>query len=246
MNINSAIEQIKKMAGLNGILKGAFPDSLIYDSIINNSLPTFNRYSNFTIKTTTDALFQNWTVHKLDSTRGMDIEVVMPDDYLKQFQELGSKIVNVKLEKRSTYSMSGLLTSRGMRDDLMLYAGNQTARINADMPKVQWREPNTIYLKDWGYSYYQTIVSYTMYLACTHPKNLSTITGGLEQMFLELCYYDVLMNIWNNDLRMMRVQTGQSELDLNLENFANAESKREELLEKIRRRAAYDRILITY
>lgn len=246
MTINSCIDQIKKMAGLNGILKGTFPDTLIYDSIINNTLKTFNRYSGFTIKTTSDTLFETWNKVPVDSSLGLDIEIIVPPEYLKLFEELGSEILGVRMEKRSVYPMSGLVMSRGMKDDLLMYAGNQMARANWDHPKAQWRAPNTIYIKDWGYSSYQVPLAYNLYLRCTHPKNLSTITAGLEQMFMELAYYDLMMNIWNNDLRLMRVQTGQSEVDLNLENFSNAESKREELIEKIRKKAGYDSMVLEF
>lgn len=244
MNINILIDQIKKMAGLNGILKDSFPDALIKDSIINNTLQTFNRYSAFYIKMSCDTMFQNWPRKQVNN--GADIEIIIPQSFLDTFEELGSDIQSVTMENRSIYPYTtNNLYSRGMRDDLIMYAGSQLNRINSSMPKPQWRAPNTIYIKDWFRGIYQVPLAYTLTLKCTHPKNLSTITKGLEQMFMELAYYDLLINIYNNDFRLMNVTSGAAEVNLSgLDNFSGAESKREELLERIRKKSSYDTITL--
>lgn len=244
MNINECIDIIKKMAGLNGVLKGIYPDNLIKDSILNNSLKTFNMYSWFTLKFTSDTLMQQWERKNTDSNNGLDIEVILPPQFEQHFIELGTEIVSVQLDKRSIYPMAGLALSRGMQDDLPLIFGNQVARSNWDNPKVSFRAPRTIILKDWGYSAYQIPLSYSIFFRCTHPRNLSTITKGIERYFVDLCYYDLMINLWNNDFRIMHVQTGTAEVDLNMDNYSSAESNRQELLQTIKKKCANDNIII--
>ena len=77
-------------------------------------------------------------------------------------------------------------------------------------------------------------------MECTHPKNLSTISFGLQSYFEDLCKYDILINLYNNDLRNLKVDLGSSSVDLQLENFQNAESDRKELLALIKQKAATD------
>ena len=45
MNINVLIDKLKNDTGLNGYLGKVYPDTLLRDSILNNSLNTFNLYS---------------------------------------------------------------------------------------------------------------------------------------------------------------------------------------------------------
>lgn len=246
MNINVLIDQIKKRGGLQGILKGIYDDSMIRDIILNDTLVTFKRFNTFLIRIPCDTLMNRWPRKPVDSSNGMDLEVMIPDEMLEEFKLLGTEIVGAYITRRSMYPLSGGMYSRGMKDDLMCYQSNQMNRANWDMPKALWRSPNTIVLKDWGLSTYQAPIAYLLHLKCTHARNLSTITKGVEQMFSDLAYYDVLLNLYNNDLKMMSVSANGATVDLNTEPFASAESKREDLLAKIRKLASNDNMVLDF
>lgn len=246
MNINILIDQIKKRAGLQGILKGIYDDNMLRDIIMNDSLQTFSRINQFLIRIAMDTLFNSWPRKPVDSSNGMDVEVIVPEPFLEEMRSLGCEITGAYISRRVVYPLAGVIYSRGIGDDLIYYQANQMNRSNWDLPKALWRAPNTIVLKDWGLSSYQTPLSYLLHLKCTHPRNLSTITKGIENIFTDLCYYDILLNLYNNDLKLMSVSANGSQVDLNTEPFASAESKRDELLEKMRRKGAYDSMILDF
>lgn len=246
MNINVLISQIKKRSGLLGVLSGIYSDDLIRDIILNDSLVTWSRLNTWHLRIAMDTLFNSWPRKPVDSSNGMDVEVIVPDNVLEEFKSLKCEIVGAHISRRVVYPLAGVIYSRGIGDDLIMYQANQTNRSNYDLPKALWRAPNTIVLKDWGLSSYQAPLAYMLHLKCTHPNNLSTITKGVENLFTDLCYYDVLLNLYNNDLKLMSVSANGSTVDLNTEPFASAESKREELLETLRRKAGYDNMILNF
>lgn len=246
MNINVLIDQLKKRIGLNGILKDIYDDNMIKDIILNDSLVTFNRFNGFTIRMSMDTLFNSWEKKPVDQSNGLDIEVMIPDSLLAEFRSLGCEVVGAFITRRVVYPLAGIVVSRGMKDDLLFYQANQMNRSNWDLPKALWRAPNTIVLKDWGLSTYAAPLAYLLHLKCTHPRNLSTITTGVQEIFTELCYADIIMNIYNNDFKLMNVQSGSDTIDLNTEPFASAASIREEIITKIRRKASYDNMILDF
>lgn len=246
MNINVLISKIKKRAGLNGILADIYDDTLLKDIIMNDSLITFNRYNSFTIRMAMDTLFNSWERKPVDSSNGMDVEVMIPDTLLAHFKSLGCEVIGAYLTRRVVYPLAGILYSRGMQDDLTYLHGNQIARANYDLPKILFKAPNTLVLKDWGLSTYAAPLAYLLHLKCTHPRNLCTITKGVEEIFEELCYVDILLNLYNNELKFMNITTGSSSVDMNVEPFASAEGKRDEILDKIRRKASYDNMILDF
>lgn len=246
MNINVLISQLKRKIGLLGLLQGIYDDSMLRDIIINDSLVTFSRLNNWHLKMAMDTLFNSWPRKPVDSSNGMDVEVIVPESLLEEFKSLNCEIVGCYISRRVVYPLAGVIYSRGIGDDLIYYQANQMNRSNWDLPKALWRAPNTIVLKDWGLSSYQAPLAYMLHLRCTHPRNLSTITKGVENLFMELCYYDILINLYNNDLKLMNISANGSTVDLNVEPFASAESKREDLMEKLRRKAAYDNMTLEF
>lgn len=245
MNINVLIDQLKKRIGLNGMLSGIYSDTMLKDIILNDSLVTFSRYNQFYIQVSMDELFNRWPQKRRDNGNSSDIEVMIPDAFLEDLKSLGSEVVNVSITRRTVYPLNGVVWSRGMKDDLSFLAAGQLVRNNNSEPKITWRSPNTILLRDFYSSVgYVTPLAYNLRIKCTHPRNLSTITKGVEEIFSELCYADIIMNLYNNDFKLMSVSTGSAQIDLNSEPFASASSIREEVLQKIRRRASYDNLVL--
>lgn len=245
MNINVLIDKIKKDVGLNGYLGKIYSDDVLKDSIINNSLETFNRYSGFHLSVSLDQISNQWLFMNTYNygVNNTDIAMRIPDIYMDRLNELGVKIKRVFLQQNRGMSTQGFY-SRGMGDDLLMYQAKRMIAQNTVKPIANFRAPNSIVIKDGVYGNILGYNQYTLIIECTHPKNLSTITIGLENYFEELCKYDIMINLYNNDLRNLKVDLGSSSVDMNLENFQSADSDKRNLLEIIKKKAGYDQIVL--
>lgn len=245
MNINVLIDKLKKDIGLNGQFRGLYNDNILRDSILNNSLKTFNRVSGFHLVINLDIVSNHWQrVHMSGFLNHTDIAFRIPDTYMDRLKELGVEIKRAYLkEARRTFTMTGFST--GYKDDMLYANAKHRHDINTQTPVVEFRAPNTLIVKNAPVnSLFVGANVYPIIIECTHANNLSTITFGLENWFEELCRYDIMINMYNNDLRNFKIEMGSTSVDLNLENFQSAESDRKTLLETIRKRAAVDQIVL--
>ena len=93
MNINVLIDKLKKDIGLNGILGAAYNDNIIRDSIINNSLKTFNRVSGFHIVMNIDSIVTAWSKEIIGGIYSYnDVAYRIPDSIMDRFRELDVQI----------------------------------------------------------------------------------------------------------------------------------------------------------
>lgn len=247
MNINVLIDKLKKDIGLNGILGAAYNDNIIRDSIINNSLKTFNRVSGFHIVMNIDSIVTAWSKEIIGGIYSYnDVAYRIPDSIMDRFRELDVQIKRAFLNETRGYGLvNGWSTS--IKNDLPSWTAKSIAKQNIEKPSITFRPPASLVMKNMGQ--YNTPMYggyYKVVIECTHPKNLSTITIGLENWFEELCRYDLMINLYNNDLRNLKIEIGTGNVDLSLDNFQNAESDRKQLLETIRQKAATDQVVLTY
>lgn len=247
MNINVLIDKIKKDVGLNGILGASYNDTIIRDSIINNSLKTFNRVSGFHIVLNVDSIVTFWSKQVMGGIYSYnDVAYRIPDLIMDRFRELGVEIKRAFLQDTRRYGlMNGWSIS--IKNDLPSWTAKSITKQNIEKPQISFRPPASLVMKNMGQ--YNTPMYggyYKVVIECTHPKNLSTITIGLEQWFEQLCKYDIMVNLYNNDLKNLKIELGSGSVDLQLDNFANAEGDRTNLLEQIRQKAAIDQIILTY
>lgn len=247
MNINVLIDKLKKDIGLNGPLGNAYSDTIIRDSIINNSLKTFNRVSGFNFIFNIEQVMTIWVRQPAGNPYlNNDMVFRIPDMYMDRFRELGVEIKKIYMNGSGAngYGVTAGST-RGLKDELPSWTAKAVRRANTQDPQLTFRPPSSIILKNMG-SYITPMYGgyYKIYMECTHPNNLSTITIGLENWFEDLCRYDLMINLYNNDLRNLKIEIGSGSVDLNLENFQNAESDRKTLLEQIRTRANVDQIIL--
>lgn len=258
MNINQLIDRVKKKIGLNGILKDIYNDQVIYDSIINVSLNTLNNLHGFTLKGQLDSFVSSWGinltsadakfVNNSPSAYGVansnDAIMTLPKDLTERLESLGSEIRKVYI---TTASKPVYMTQYAMdiREELMGINRNMNFRRNYVKPTVQFKKPNFILLKNYVSSgRFYRLSGFDLYIQCTHPKNLSTISRGIAEFFENLCIYDLMINIYNNELSLLNVDLGNSRVETQLEQFTNASANREALIEKFREKTAYDEITI--
>ena len=193
MNINKLIQRIKKDIGLNGILSGVYSDTVLRDSIINVTLPKFNQYSGFNIVCTLDKiLIHHEMTNTSNFTNGtMDAEVRLPRDILHQIEFHGSQIRSMKAQPIPMYNMRPMATS--VKDDLKgAWQVTELNRINRNAVRIEYRYPDILIIPNYGRGSYRMFNNYKVYINCTHPSNLSTITMGLEHWFEELAKYDIM------------------------------------------------------
>lgn len=242
MNINVLIDKLKNDTGLNGYLGKVYPDTLLRDSILNNSLNTFNLYSGCHITINFANICNMWnSTPILVNDQFADIAYRIPDQIMDRFKELGVEIKNASIIASNRNILPNVY-SRGMVDDIKVFSWKYRESINYPKARIKFKAPHTLIAIGYGMfnSYYSPNETYNVVLECTHPKNLSTISFGLQSYFEDLCKYDILINLYNNDLRNLKVDLGSSSVDLQLENFQNAESDRKELLSIIKQKAATD------
>lgn len=240
MDINVLIETLKSEIGLLGVMNNIYDDSVIKNSILNISLKEFSRWSSFIIDFPIDGIVQNFE-SRYDK---FNLEIDIPEHLLKTIHTLGSEIKKVYFSKIPNYPIGNYYFSRGMKDDILMYSAQQTVRINYEEPKFAFRAPRTIIV--YNYSRFGSLRPYCAWLCkveCTHPRNLSTITSGLESLFIDLCKYDLMINMWNSELRFMNADVGSAQITADvLDNFRNAESDRKDLIDRLRKKNAIDHI----
>lgn len=247
MNINKLIDKLKKSIGLNGTLKNVYSDTVLRDSIINSSLVTFNRFSGFNMIVNLTDIMSVFPYEPLEGSSGRDIKIRVPEYLMDHFDRLGVEITTVnemRADRNPIYN--GLFYSGGWKTDIISLQAQQFKRNNYDPPTFKFRAPDTIIVKNYqrDFTTYDDSI-FKLAIRCKHPKNLSTITTGLEEWFEELCKYDIMINIYNNDLKNLKIDIGSASVDLALDEFASATADRRDLLQTIRKKSAYDNIEVS-
>lgn len=82
-------------------------------------------------------------------------------------------------------------------------------------------------------------------LRCTvsHPKNMSTIPDTKRIPFLDLCTLDVKRYLYNRLKRYNNINTGIGEINLNIDDWADAKTQRQELIQEFEELHIRDRKL---
>lgn len=249
-NINDLIKIIKKELGLVGLLANIYDDGLIKDSIENVSLKEFNSFSGFWFTIDLEsALVDNVKSTGAYSTMHMDFSIPyrnktsneihchLNDFVLDDVFGFGCEIQAVDLVRNTWVSNNNY--SRGLKDDTRMMAGRELSRINSMNPRAEFRNPATVVLYDFIQNYSYSL-QWRLKIKVSHPKNLSTITHGLFFYFKELCKCNVAIDIYNNELKFMNVNIGNSQVDLHLDNLANADSLKQEVMAKIREGGSWE------
>lgn len=242
MDINELVEQIKTEIGLVGTMAGIYDDAVLKHSILQISLPEFNRWSGFIIDFRLDGVLHNFKEQYL-ANNGTDLVIILPDYLIQDFASLGTKVKRVYFKRIPQYPTSGYYYSRGMIDDMPIYQAQQQLRNNYQEPRFSFKQDRTIIAHDYGRYSFRTYTAWLAHFEMEHPINLSTISIGLESSFKDLCKYDIMINLWNNELRFLNADIGSAQITADaLENFRNAEQDRRDLIERLRKKNAIDHI----
>lgn len=253
MNRNDLIDELKKRIGLNRGLAGLYSDNILSDSI-NTSLREFSRFCGFTINIHLDMVADLWASTEWNMTRTaggftgrgtgvhnntIDAYLKFPAWFMNMIEKSGCSIKRVYPEMKGLYPQTGRYAG-SVKNDMMFFQAANFAHYNYDPPVFEFRAPDTIVIKAWDRAYYAP-VHYWIHVECTHALNLSTITVGLEEMFKDLCEYDIRINLFS-ELGQVKVDVGNATLDLNLDKFASADSDKAALVEKMTKRSITNNI----
>lgn len=201
-----------------------FPDSDLIE-IIEDSINTFSRYY----------------PRKHDVILDLQYHCIDPKQkkYRIDVGQLpkGTELISVNKTKfNDMYSNfmaneMGTFYSYGSIEDMIAGAANQNL-VNAEgrcVPTMSFQAPDEIQF----FNFYITGVK-TLALECfiTHPKNLSTIPMGAEDVLKKLALYDVKIFLYDNLRHYDKIETAYGIIDLKIDDWASAEQERSEYVEE--------------
>lgn len=240
-NINNLIDRIKRKIGLNGVLAGIYTDNIIRESILNVSLVEFNKYSGFHITTTMDKIFSYWgRPPQINIMDKYDVHVKIPDIIMDQCRMNG---VAIKTCTVSPIPMTNNLARRTrLADNMYVLYQYEMQKSNRQEPRFTFRAPDVLVIENYARGVLDIFKLYKLYITCEHPKSLATFTPSTSRLFEDLCMYDVMISMYNNHLAYLKVDIGNGQVELQLDDFRAANDKRTELLDKLETKAANEEV----
>ncbi len=252
MNLNQTIKSIKDEIGITKFIKTTYDDYALYDIIKNITIPTFSRYYPAIF---TPAPFFLTSLNKVDTNVAY---YKIPETIIKPLIDIESEILGLakfELFNQSQYSYNSgnyygaplyNTCQYGVMMDLYSYAANGEQQIKDNYYfDMYYERPNMIKLvfDRADVSRYVTSKQMLMSFYVKHTNDMFTINQGLEHDFYKLCKLDIMIVLYNNETKFVEsVSTGIGNLNLKIDEWANAQSTKDELLNKFTATSAWYRI----
>lgn len=230
LNLSTIVTKIKMRMGIYGIsLPIENPDEYIRETIETFTLPTFSIYYPYYdhFHVSTDDLKKD----EKNSNTDRSIYILPPFPNRKLIGVADVKYDDTGVINYSGvagYAIAGLLpyNNSSLLQQAMLT--NVTSQLYSAMyPRLTFEfiEPCTLII-------YNQIVSNSLdiTLSFEHHKSLSTIPLTAEKSFFDLALYDCEINFYQIAKHWDKIETAIGTISLNIEDWAEAESKRNELL----------------
>jgi hypothetical protein len=192
----------------------------ILENIQEESLITFSKYYPYQVMETID-----------DSQK---VEDTANEYYINtDFEILG---VAKLYDNFSMYVDVGLMPNniRQMADPMSRQFMADATSINRNPLVYQFNHPNTITVMPALYMLKQAKVK----LNCVHPNHFGTIPTNLQDEFLKLALYDTKESLYQIRHRFANLQTAFGNIELFIDDLAEASDKKQELLENWRKNFA--------
>ena len=252
MNLNQTIKSIKDEIGITKFIKTSYDDYALYDIIKTITIPTFSRYYP-AIFTPPPFYLQN--LHRVDTNVAY---YKIPEAIIQPLIDIESEILglaNYELFNPTIYKPNinnyygaALYNSCefGVMQDIYLSAADGEDMIKDNYYfSMYYERPNMIKLvfdraDTTGYlSTKQLMMSFYV----KHTDDMFTINQGLEHDFHKLCKLDIMIVLYNNETKFVEsVSTGIGNLNLKIDDWANAQSVKDELLTKFTATSTWYRI----
>lgn len=224
INITTLFRSLKLDLGIHGIaLPFENPDDFFKEILELKTLPAFSQYQPyyFTFNTKQNELREvekrnDYVVYEIPDIFG-DREILLVRD--------------IEFDTSTSYSnyydpyMGGMCMS--FEDIIMTQATANLTSAIAPAITYEFIPPNKIKIYNLMYSYHTNM---KIELGLTHSPNLSTIPNTSYQSFYKLFSLDVKAVLYNNLKHYNELSTAYGNINLRIDDWSNAESERDELL----------------
>lgn len=249
MNINQVIKKTKESLGLTKYLRTSYDDKAIYDIIVTHALRDWSYYFRYE--------FDPGTVHFDDNAIISPDCMVLPVYLIESAKRSDVSIEDVKSLRFTTdlydagqYNLSIYPAFRDYLSSEQMFAGQSLSQQQGDIDLFKlyryscWLEkPNTLrfnypimdgYISHGNRRMDNTFKSAQMSLYTTQAPNLIGISPGREPYFLKLCRLHVMRIIYENEVKYMEsISSGQGNINLKVEEWAQAGAAIDELLRQL-------------
>ncbi len=234
MNINKLISRIKDDLGLKKFLKLNYSDKEIYDILRRHAFEEWSHYFKFQI------MFRDVQMTPEDKIETSLYNI--PYEVMAPILRSGLEIIDVRARVNSNlYGNTTYGSYMSMYSDFMdldsAYTGNVTTRQIGGMDMFMnylhasyYEKPNRIRFNyDTGINGQD--MSYEFRVFVSQPANMLAISETREHDFYELCKLNVMIVLYNNEAKYIEsISSGLGNINLKLDDWASAASKKEELL----------------
>lgn len=229
MNLSSALTEIKLDLGL-GVIHTVYEDidNTIASIIQDITIPVFSKYHAFKQEVCFDlndleVLYKdtNRRCYRLPYTEKSPMKLI----YVYDVSYDATTMNGIGYYGAGLPFMGGINTIQQM---MMANANAQLASIAIPKMTFKFEPPNKLWL-------YELYTSQKVWIKAgfEHLKNLSTLAeSGEDRSFLELAELDVKVKLYPTMKHFTQINTAYGNIDLKIDDWADAKSERKELLDR--------------
>lgn len=229
MNMSKVLSEIKLDLGL-GVIHTVFEDidNTIITIIQNTTIPVFSKYHAFQQDvcfdlSDLDVLYKNVNrrCYRLPYTEKSPMKLL----YVYDVQYESSTMNGIGYYGSGLPFMGNINTIQQM---MMANANSQIANLSIPKMTFKFEPPNKL----WLYEMYASQKVW-MKLGFEHLKNLSSLSdSGEDRSFFDLAELDVKMKLYPTMKQFTQINTAYGNIDLKIDDWADAKSERKELLDR--------------
>lgn len=226
LNLSKMMSSIKMDLGVYGMaLPFDNPDEVFKEVLELKTLPVFSQFYPyyFTLRVDTNELevveeTYEYTTYELPDVFG-DREIL----FIRKKEEDYTDIVS----SYGYIDSARAINSLNWGDMMMAQAEANLASLALPATTFEFVGPNMIKIYDKASLYSNKII---LQVALEHSKNLATIPKTCYNSFYTLLSLDIKMMLYNNLKHYNDIQTAYGNINLRIDDWANAESERQELI----------------
>lgn len=218
------LKKVKRRLGAKALTL-SFSDEELMDIFYEETLPIFSIYfpANYSFKVDLTSCKkapiptagQQLTAYTLDLPYGMN--VIEVEDINFYYSNIRNSYVPGSYGFEDAYDIFNNQVMNGLIDSMM-----------QDPPIWEFREPNILIVEDAGYCVTTNVV--IVELCITHAKDLSTLRFSYLEYITKLFVLDCKIALYEDMKHSDKIDATFNQIDLKIDDWANAEQERKELL----------------
>lgn len=233
LNLSQLVTKIKMRMGIYGIsLPIDNPDDYIRETIELFTIPTFSVYQPYYdhLHVNTDQL-QRAT--EFDQSTDCSA-FILPDFKNRKL----ISVADVKYDDTGVFSSNGVagyaLSSLLPYNNSSLIQQSMLTNVTSQLYSAMYPRMTYEFIEPCTLIIYNQIVSNSLdlTLAFQHHKSLATIPQTAEKAFFDLSLYDCEINFYQIAKHWDKIETAIGTISLNIEDWADAENKRQTMLDE--------------